>query len=147
MAKRKKKMKIAAEKITDENQLADELKKVTEGLYYMSESDAEIYPFAGKKVETITKSELLDENKSPIETPVEERDFAEFFDYLTKFQDWFGEEEKNTARKYRELKELLENNLKCLRVYKIGKIELDIYIVGLDYENKIVGVRTKAIET
>lgn len=147
MIKRKKKKKIVKKKSANKNELAEKIKIITAGLYYMSETDAEILPFVGNKVETITDEDILKENKSPAETPVEEGDFAEFFDYLIKMQDWFGEEEKATAEKFAELKELLENNLKCLKVYKIGKIQLDIYVVGLDCENNIVGIKTKAIET
>ncbi len=147
MTKRKKKKKIIKKKVDSEIELAEKIKKITEGLYYISETDAEILPFVGNKVETITDEEILKENNSPAETRVEERDFTEFFDYLTKMQDWFGEKEKATAEKFAELKELLESNLKCLKVYKVGKIQLDIYIVGLDVESNIVGIKTKAVET
>lgn len=147
MIKRKKKKKIVKKKSANQNELAEKIKIITAGLYYMSETDAEILPFAGNKVETITDEEISKANKIPAETSVEERDFDEFFDNLTKMQDWFGEKEKATAEKFAELKELLESNLKCLKVYKIGKIQLDIYVVGLDCENNIVGIKTKAIET
>ncbi|CAN5192747.1 nuclease A inhibitor family protein [soil metagenome] len=147
MIKRKKIKKIIKKKSANENELKEKIKKITEDLYYMSETDAEILPFVGNKVETITDEEILKANKSPAETPVEKRDFDGFFDNLTKMQDWFGEKEKATAEKFAELKELLESNLKCLKVYKIGKIQLDIYVVGLDSENNIVGIKTKAVET
>lgn len=147
MTKRKKNKKNVKKKVTNENELAEKIKKITENLYYISETDAEILPFVGNKVETITSKEILNENNSPEKTPVEERDFAGFFDNLTKMQDWFGEEEKAAAEKFAELKELLESNLKCLKVYKVGKIQLDVYVVGLDCENNIVGIKTKAVET
>ncbi len=147
MAKRKKKAKIVREKNENESDLTEKIKKITEGLYYISETDSEILPFVGEKVETITKEKILQANGSSAETAVEERGFSDFFDNLTKMQDWFGEEEKAAAEKFAELKELLENNLKCLNVYKIGKIQLDVYIVGLDCENKIAGIKTKAVET
>ena len=62
-------------------------------------------------------------------------------------QDWFGDEETATANKFAELKKLLEDNLRYLKVFKIGKIELDIYIVGLDVESNLIGIKTKAVET
>ena len=147
MAKRKKNYKIIEKKNAIENELAGKIKKITEGLYYISETDAEIFPFVGNKVEMITDEEILRENNNPPGTSIEVRDFTGFFNYLTKIQDWFGEEEKATTEKFIKLKELLESNLKCLKVYKIGKIQLDIYVVGLDHENNIVGIRTKAVET
>ena len=78
---------------------------------------------------------------------VEERNFEDFFKRLTGMQEWFGEEEIATANKYSDLKELLLKNLKDIKVFKIGKIEVDIYIVGLDAENILNGVWTKAVET
>ena len=130
-----------------ENNLAEQIKKTAEGLYYISETDAEILPFAGEQTESVTKEEVLRQTKSAADSPVEERGFAEFFARLTKLQDWFGDEEKETAQKFVRLKELLEKNLRDLKVFKIGKIQLDVYVVGLDAENKLIGIKTKAVET
>ncbi len=81
------------------------------------------------------------------DTPVEERNFAEFFARLAEIQDWFGDEEKATAQKFADLKKLLESNLRDLKVFKIGKIQLDVYAVGIDAENNLLGIQTKAVET
>jgi hypothetical protein len=66
---------------------------------------------------------------------------------LTEIQDWFGDEEKETAQKFARLRELLEKNLRDLKVFKVGKIQLDVYVVGLDAESKLTGIKTKAVET
>ncbi|MCA1623686.1 MAG: nuclease A inhibitor family protein [Acidobacteria bacterium] len=34
-----------------------------------------------------------------------------------------------------------------MKVFKIGKIELDVYAVGLNAENRLMGIKTKAVET
>ncbi len=147
MAKRKKKIKIIEEKTETKNSLTEDINKIVKGMYYLSETDAEIFPFVGTKAESVTGEEILKQTDKSPETPVEERDFTEFFDGLTKLQDWFGDEEKVTAGKYSELKELLENILKDLKVFKIGRVEFDVYIVGLDDENILAGIQTKAVET
>ncbi|MBA2493292.1 MAG: nuclease A inhibitor family protein [Acidobacteria bacterium] len=147
MARRKKKIKNAKKPDTNNKELARQIKKVSEDLYYISETDAEIFPFIGNKAEAITGKEVLKQIKSSAETPVEERDFTEFFAYLTQIQDWFGNEEKTTAQKFSNLKDLLEKNLKNLKVFKVGKIQLDIYVVGLDAESNLMGIQTKAVET
>ena len=130
-----------------ENNLAEQIKKAATGLYYISETDAEILPFAGEKAEAVTKEEILSQTKSVVNAPVEERDFAGFFARLTEIQDWFGDEENEAAQKFVRLKELLENNLRDLKAFKIGKIQLEVYVVGLDAENKLTGIKTKAVET
>ena len=129
------------------DQLAKQIRQISEGLYYISETDAKIFPFAGTKANAVTKENLLPQTGNKPDAPVEERDFADFFTRLTKIQDWFGDEEKQTAAKFARLKELLEKNLKDLKVFKVGRIEIDIYIVGLDDEGKLTGIKTKAVET
>ncbi len=128
-------------------ELKQQIGKLCEGLYYMSETDAEITPYTGSEAEATTKEEILSQTKSAPNTPVEERDFDEFFPRLTEIQDWFGDEEKQMVRKFTGLRDLLKNNLKDLKVFKIGKIELDVYVVGLDAENRLMGIKTKAVET
>ncbi len=147
MKKRTKKMNIAEEKNTVENELIEKIDKITKDLYYTSETDEEIHSFLGEKVQAITPEEILKANNSSTNTPIEEGDAAKLFDGLTTLQDWYGDEEKATAEKFAELKELLETNLKDLKFYKVGTTEIDIYVVGLDSENFIVGIKTKSVET
>lgn len=127
--------------------LAEQIEKAAAGLYYISETDAEVKPFVGGKAEAVSKEEVSAQTKNRADAPIEERNFAEFFERLTKIEDWFGDEEKETARKFAELKKVLENNIRDLKVFKIGKIQLDIYAVGLDAENRLIGIKTKAVET
>ena len=116
-------------------------------MYYISETDAEILPFMGSAAESVSKEEILRQTKNALDTPVEERGFSEIFKRLTKIQDWYGEEETAAAAKFSALKELLENNLKDLKVFKVGTIELDVYFVGLNKDNILMGIKTKAVET
>jgi len=147
MRKREKKMNCEIEKEEKENDLIVKIKKITNGLYYSSETDEKILPFQGKRAEAVTAQEIINQTKSAESTPVEERDFNDFFAPLTEMQDWFGDEEKATAEKFAELKNLLEQNLQNLKVFKLGKIQLDIYVVGLDAQSNLTGIKTKAVET
>ena len=129
------------------NKLLERLESLTEGLFYISETDAPITAFIGDKTESVTPAEILKQTKSAADTPISETGFTEFFSNLTEIQDWFGEEETELARKFAALKEFLEKNIKDLKVFKIGKIELETYVVGLDGENNVAGIKTKAVET
>jgi hypothetical protein len=144
--KRKKMNEIKAAKPKAGN-FIEKVKKLSEGLYYISETDAEIKPFAGEKANGATAEELLRQTKAAPETPVEERSFAEIFARLTSIEDWYGDEEKETAGKFGKLKEFLERNLKDLKVFKVGKIRLKVYFVGLDTEGRLMGIQTVAVET
>ena len=144
--KRKKKKNIIAEPLKM-NLFAEKVKELSAGLYYISETDAEILPFEGAKAEAVTQENILIQTNNAPDAPVEEREFAEIFARLTDIKDWFGEEEKATAEKFSVLQKYLAENLKDLKVFKIGKIQIDIYFVGLDAEGNLKGIKTKAVET
>ena len=123
------------------------LKSAIEGLCYMSETDAEIKVFAGKKADKVSKDVLINQINASSNVLVEEKTAEDFFKSLTEIQDWFGEEETAAAEKFSKLKSLLEENLKDLKVFKVGQIELEIYAVGLDSRGFLTGIMTKAVET
>ncbi|MEL7246133.1 MAG: nuclease A inhibitor family protein, partial [Cyanobacteria bacterium J06573_2] len=56
-------------------------------------------------------------------------------------------EERETAKKYQALVETLKQNLDNIQVYKIGEVEIDVYIVGQLKSGDWVGLSTKAVET
>lgn len=130
-----------------ESGLAEKIKQSAQGLSYISETDAEISAFRGKQSETVSKEVLLQQTGRAGDAPVEEKNFADFFARLTEMQDWFEAEEKATAEKFAQLKQVLEQNLRDLKVFKIGTVQLDVYVVGLDAENFLTGIQTKAVET
>lgn len=154
-SKREEKLENSEDKITavknistQEGNLAEKIKQMSEGLFYISETDAEITVFEGKPADAVTKEEILAQTgNSTDKVVVVEKSFNDFFAPLTEIQDWYGDEEKETTRKYTKLKQLLENNLRDLKCFKVGKVQLDIYVVGLDAENKLLGIKTKAVET
>lgn len=141
MSKKSRKIR----KNTKAETLAERIKKASEQIFYISETDAEILPFIGEKAEAVNAETVL--KQTGADAPVEERDFEEFFKRLTSLQEWFGDEEIENANRFAKLKEILQKNLKDIRVFKVGTIEIDIYIVGLDRQNILTGVQTKAVET
>lgn len=143
MPYRKKKPKSELKK----TELVEQIREASKGLYYTSETDAPIEAFAGSKADAVTQENLLGQIGKAPDSPVEERNFDDFFAPLTELQDWFGDEEKATAAKFAGLRDLLKNNLTDLNVFKIGSIELDIYAVGLDAHGNLTGIKTKAVET
>src|SRR5215204_3783383 len=147
MSGKRKKMSVSDEAKTPKVSLSKQIKTAAEGLWYISETDAEIFPFTGSKADSVTKESLLSQIGQPPDTPVEERGFDEMFARFIKIQDWFGAEEKATAEKFAVLKGVLEKNLKDLKVFKVGRIELNIYFIGLDGEGNLAGIQTKAVET
>ncbi len=121
--------------------------KACEGLFYVSETDAAILPFSGGKAddgtrESISKALSPEKNTTVVEQPVDE-----FFSRLTKPQDWHTEVETEKVKRFLKLQRLLRDNLEDITVLRIGRIRIDIYVVGIDGSGKLAGIRTKAVET
>lgn len=117
------------------------------GLIYMSETDAAIEPFEGGAADAVTAANLLAQIGAAGDAPVEERGFEEIFARLTRVYEGGGEEQAARAGRFGALKGLMEANLTDLKVFKVGKINVDIYMVGIDGEGNLSGVKTRAVET
>ncbi len=126
---------------------ADKIAEMCEGLIYISETDAEFTVFKGAKIECLSKETVLAQIKCSPNVAIEEQNFDELFLRLTTIKNWFGEPEKQKANRYGELQEFMKANLKDLKVFRIGKIQVDIYIVGIDAEGNLIGLKTNAVET
>jgi len=131
-------------KFKGENLLA-EIRKSTDGLTYMSETDAPVEPYSGGHADTVDIANFIDVSASAVKH--QKLAPKKFFDRLTTVSDWFDPEQRETARRFSELEKLLEENLNKLTVFKIGHIQIDIYVVGLDADKNLIGIKTKAVET
>ncbi|MDO1445716.1 nuclease A inhibitor family protein [Rhodocytophaga aerolata] len=131
-----------------DNQIKQLLTDASKDLLYPSESD---YPFDYVEWETgnekLTKKRIRQLTGKAGKEPVKSVSLEDFFKQVTEEKDWYGEEEKATAERFRKLQQVLENNLTHVRVFKVGKIEIDAYIVGKTNEGKCAGLSTKVVET
>ncbi|MEX0270469.1 nuclease A inhibitor family protein [Leptolyngbyaceae cyanobacterium UHCC 1019] len=124
------------------------LQALTQDLLWMSETDApfEIIQWQNQSVQ-LTNEQLLKLTGHSLKTPIEILDLDNFFSAATIEQDWFGDEEKATAKRYQELASVLKQHLNQLKVYRVGAINIDIYIVGETESGEIIGLATEAVET
>lgn len=127
--------------------LFQSIEAACEGLIYISEIDTQVVAFAGTIAESITGEIILQQAGREANESVEEASFGAFFDRLTAVKDWFGDAETARAEKFAVLQKLLEENLRGLRVFRIGKIQVYILAVGLDREGRVMGVTAHAVET
>lgn len=118
-----------------------------DGLIYVSETDAAVTPYAAPSADAKAPDIILQHTGRSADDPTEEVSFGDLFKRLTKIRDWYGEAETLRAKKFLELQKLLEEHLTELKVYRLGRIQIDIFVVGRDQNNLLMGVTTKAIET
>lgn len=117
-----------------------------EGLIFISETDAPVEAFqlpGGPLISGL----LLKFDGLPAGTPAVEIDPNAFFTRLTALKDWFDEDRKLRARKFLELKELLEENLDGLKAFRLGEVRVRYYIAGSAADGRLIGIRTSAVET
>jgi len=70
----------------------------------------------------------------------------ELFAIATQEEDWHDEEERETVQRFQNLVSVLKQNLSQLQVYRVGRIEIDAYIVGMT-DGGWAGLSTKLVET
>lgn len=132
-----------------QSSITAELEKATKGLMYMSESDYPLEPFVweGQEKESLSAKALLKRIKRPPSTPVETVELEEFLGAQAKEQDWHDDQERKDAKRFQELIKMLKKRLKDIQVFKVGKRNLDVYVVGKTEDGDLAGLATKAVET
>jgi len=130
-----------------EEQLLRELEAAAEGLLLMSESDHPLEAFRWEAFVEVTPEFLRGLTGHDARAPVEGRSAEEFFRAATSEPGWKGESELATARRFQALLRLLEENLKGLTVYRVGEIDMPVYVVGRGPEGGWIGLRTRVVET
>lgn len=130
--------------------IVDQLKQASENLLWMSESEYPFEVFRWKLPEnqtTLTPATVLQLTNQPPDTPVEEVKLDDFFAPVTEEQDWYEEAEKATMRQYQNLVKTITSTLASVRVYRVGKRNIRLYIVGTTPEGDWAGLSTSAVET
>jgi len=140
---------VALRMNNSDSKIIDTLKKAADGLLCMSESDYpfEVFLWESLGKEELTTEKLLEQTNHPKDTPVEVEDCDYFFETATQEQDWHGPEEKETVKKYQNLFKTLKECLTDLKVYRVGTINIDVYIVGISPSRNLTGLSTKLVET
>ncbi|BAY18131.1 sugar-non-specific nuclease inhibitor NuiA homolog [Anabaenopsis circularis NIES-21] len=131
------------------NQVTENLKQTSHGLLMMSESE---YPFdvvfwTGQAQEPLTNEKLLQLTSHPRETPMEIVDLDYFFRNCAEDKKWHDEIQKQDVQKFQAMLKTLKDNLTDIQVYRLGMINIDVYIIGKTASGDLAGISTKVVET
>lgn len=129
-------------------EIIQKLEQASNGLLMMSESD---YPFTvvsweGAAQETLTPDKVLDLTAHPQDTLVEIVDIDHFFRNCVVEKEWHDEQQQQDVKKFQELVNSLKSELTDIKVYRVGTINIDVYILGKN-ANDLLGVSTQLVET
>ena len=129
--------------------LIDELRKLSTGLLYPSESDAPIDVFVWRTSEkgAITNDNIAFELHHPEDVHIGESEAEEFFDGVTDIYEWHTPEEIEETKQYQQLKDVfLANVSKPLQLW-FGERKVDVVVYGRTSDGDYVGLHTFIVET
>lgn len=129
------------------SEILEQLKRASDGLLFMSESEYPCVAFLWSDIAPATPEKVLQQIKHPIDTPVKIVGVDDFFGLETTPEDWHNEEEKETVKRFQTLVLTLKENLSNLQVYRLGEVEIDVYIIGETPAENLAGLSTKVVET
>ena len=131
---------------SDDEALA-ELERAADGLLFMSEAD---YPFETvhwKGVPEISPQFLRALTGHAEDAPVEIVGVDDFFRVAVSDKNRHTPESRREAKRYRQLVRILKENLDDLKVYRVGEINIPVYIVGRAKAGNWLGLSTRVVET
>jgi Nuclease A inhibitor-like protein len=126
--------------------ILDLFKQVTTDLIWPSESD---YPFeivTWERGVELTPSALFS-HLTPPDLAIEQIPLAELFAPVLTVEDWYEAEELAQVDRYTDLLHAIESNLTDVQVFRVGSIDIAIYIVGKTPDGDVLGLTTHVVET
>ncbi len=126
--------------------IIDRLTQAATDLEWSSESD---YPFelvTWAPDTAMTPTALFSDVDRP-ELPIESITLNDLFAPVIAVEDWYEAEELAVVDRYKVLLESIESNLAEVQVFRVGEVEIDIYIIGKTPAGDIVGLKTRSVET
>lgn len=127
--------------------IATKLKQASQGLLFLSETDAPFEVITWPAQGELTPAKLLQLTNRPANTPLEVVTIDKFFAIATQAEDWHDEEERETVKRFQNLVSVLKQNLSNIQVYRVGRITIDAYIVGVAQSGDWMGLSTQLVET
>lgn len=133
----------------DDDSLLRNLKRLTKGLTFMSESDYPVEPFLqeGDGQPAPSAQDFVASKKSDPNACLTELDFDNFFKGATQENDGQSREAQTQAARFQSLVRMLRDNLSDIKVYRVGDVEADVYVAGRTASGSLAGVTTKVVET
>jgi hypothetical protein len=127
-------------------EIIDRLKQATTDLLWSSESD---YPFEVVSWELgveLTPTDLFS-NIYDTDLAIESITLTDLFEPVLTIEDWYEQAELDLVDRYTNLLDLINTNLSEVQVFRVGEVEIDIYIIGKTPTGDIIGLKTRSVET
>ena len=130
-----------------DQELIKQLESATNNLLWFSEAEYPIRVVYWHDADNFTQDTLLQQHHYPPETKVAMLEFDAFFAAATKQETWHNEAEQAQVARYQTLVNLMAANLTDIKVYLLGNIEINAYILGTTPHMAIAGLATRIVAT
>ncbi|NJK35038.1 MAG: nuclease [Oscillatoriales cyanobacterium SM2_2_1] len=121
--------------------ILEELQPVCTNLLMPSESEYPIEPVV--RQESSWEAILQGFGAAPMEETTLEQLLAK----IAFPQEWHDSQQQQLVSRFQALMETLQAHLSQIRVFRVGAIEVRVYILGQTTDGAIAGVQTTLIET
>ncbi|MEM6612796.1 MAG: nuclease A inhibitor family protein [Cyanobacteria bacterium P01_C01_bin.72] len=128
-------------------ELIHKLQTAIENLLWFSEAEYPWQIYYWHDANIFSENILRQQNGYGTSTKIAVQELNAFFAPATRQEAWHNEAEQIEVRRYLALVDLLKTSLSNLRVYWLGDVEFDIYVVGETSHRAIAGLVTKAVAT
>ncbi|MEM9154982.1 MAG: nuclease A inhibitor family protein [Cyanobacteria bacterium P01_F01_bin.33] len=129
------------------SETVERLQTATAGLLWTSEADYPFEIFEWTDRTELDRDALLNFLALPPDTQVEHVGVESFFEKAMRDRDWYDEVESARAQRFRDLVAVLHQTLSQIRVFCLGTVEIDVYIVGRSAQETWAGLHTHIVET
>lgn len=122
------------------------LAAAVEGLLMPSETDAPFAPIVWG-ADAPTPDALRAHSGRPDGAPVEVGEAAALLAGLARAEPWHTPEQRVRSARFADLQILLATHLADLRLYRVGAVEIALYLIGRDASGTYIGLRTLIVRT
>jgi hypothetical protein len=123
-----------------------DLEALIDGLLFPSESDRPLNLVVWPADQVFSVKALLAHEGYALDSLVELREVQRFFrPAVTVYED--DPRQEAMAQRFRTLLAFMEQNLRDLQAIAVGRIAIDVFVLGSTPEGRIIGFRTVVVET
>jgi hypothetical protein len=122
------------------------IKNAVNGLFYISETDSlfEVSILGGTGL-IEDRLRMLLNRKS--DTTIQKQDLDYFLRNMVKTYEGATAEDEQRAKRFIQLKEVLQQSLSNIEIYRFGEVNIDAVIAGTAADGQVVILTTKLVET
>lgn len=122
------------------------LTQAVDSLQLTSESDYPLSYFRFANIRALPSAQTFANLTRQFNQPAVQISFDEFFQKVTRIYPGMSQSQLLAARRFKVLEKTLRENYQQLTVYRVGTVEIYVYIAGIN-SCGLSGLQTVAIET